>query len=646
MKKISVFLILICALSTMGEFEEINENSKPCYIKETYMVPMRDGVRLATDVYLPYKGYPPHGAVLIRTPYNKDRINLGSWADAGWPSIVQDMRGRFASEGKDTVFRNAHTDGPDTLEWISKQNWSNGKIVTFGGSALGICQYFMAGANPPFLSCQAIYMATPDLYKHAVYQGGQFRKYLVEKWLEFQGSTYILPEIFENENYTMEYWTNVSLEDNWSDVNVPAIHIGGWYDCFAQGTLDGFMGYQYKGGEGARGKSKLIMGPWVHGGQNRRKQGELTYPNNSLDTFSFDLFVDMAYQYAQNESTGFDEWPAVTYYVMGDVDNEDAPGNEWRFSDVWPVPAREVEFYFHGDGTLRQTLPDYYEPITYEYDPTNPVPTIGGQNLILPSGPYDQRSVENRDDVIIFTSPILKEPLEATGPIKARLYVSSDCIDTDFTVKLTDVYPDGRSMLITDGILRMRNRNGFDHWDFITPGEIYEIEVDLWSTSYIWNKGHRIRVAISSSNYPRFLANPNTADSIYKNTTYNVAHNTLYLDREHPSCIILPVVESKVSILKPKEGYLYISDNEITPTFLGNTVIIGAITIDVDAYSENGIDRVEFYIDDVLKNMDNEEPYTWVWDEFAMGRHEIIAMAYDKKGKVTIDRLEVIIFNV
>ena len=515
-----------------------------CVTPTGYMVEMRDGIHLATDVYLPTEDNLPHGSILVRTPYNKDGLrSMGSdLADNGWPAINQDMRGRYASEGIDTVFRNAHTDGPDTLAWIADQSWSNGKIATFGGSALGINQYYMAGANPPNLACQYIQVATPNLFKHAVTQGGQFRKSLVEMWLEGQESLFVLPEYFEHENYTLDYWTNVSLEDNWQDVNVPAIHIGGWYDCFAQGTVDGFMGYQYLGGPGANGKSKLIMGPWTHGGG--RNQGELVYPENAIDNFSFDMFVDMINQYTMDGPDNFDQWPAVSYYVMGDVDTIDAPGNEWRYADDWPIPYTELECYFHGDGTLSTSLPGEHGPLTFTYDPTDPVPTLGGQNLNIARGPYDQRIVENRDDVLVFTSQILEEPIEATGPIKTRLYVSSDCPDTDFTIKLTDIYPDGRSMLITDGILRMRNRNGLDHWEFMEPGEVYEIEVDIWDTSYIWNVGHRVSVAISSSNYPRFLNNPNTADPITKNTTYNIAHNTLYVDTNYPSCIILPWVES------------------------------------------------------------------------------------------------------
>ena len=515
-----------------------------CILPTKYMVEMRDGVHLATDVYLPRGQSSPHGAILIRTPYNKNPLGLigMTWARQGWPTIIQDMRGRYASEGIDTVFRNAHTDGPDTLEWIADQDWSNGKIATYGGSALGINQYYMAGANPPNLACQFIQVATPNIYKDVMYPGGQFRKNMVEMWLEGQGSTYVLPELFEHENYTLDFWTNVSLEDNWQDVNVPAIHIGGWYDCMAQGTVDGFMGYQYDGGSGAQGNSKLIMGVWTHGGGT----GELVYPENIKDTFSSDMFWDMVDQYTMDGPNDFDDWHAVSYYVCGDVDDIDAPGKEWRYADDWPLPHAEAEWYFHENGELSTGTPGNYDPLTYFYDPTDPVPTVGGQNLFSingkPPGPCDQSSIENRDDVLVFTSPVLDDPYEATGYVKARLFVSSDCPDTDFTVKLSDVYPDGRSMLIADGILRMRNRDGVDHWEFMTPGEIYEIEVDLWSTSYVWNTGHKIRVAISSSNYPRFNANPNTDDPMAANTTYNVAENTLYFDSSHQSCLILPEI--------------------------------------------------------------------------------------------------------
>ena len=511
---------------------------------KTYMVEMRDGIHLATDVYDLLLRPAPHGTILLRTPYDKDDLAILGFLFSiiGWPVVIQDMRGRYASEGNDTVYQNSHTDGPDTLAWIADQSWSNGKIATAGPSALGINQYFMAGANPPNLACQFIMVATPNLHKHAIYQGGQFRKGLVEGWLSGQGSTYVLEEILENENYSLDFWTNVSLDDNWQDVNVPAIHLGGWYDIFLQGITEGYQGYQHLGGPGALGKSKLIIGPWTHDGYIERNQGDLVYPMNSLGFWSLKMFRAMILQYTMDHPDAFDSWPTVSYYVMGDVDKQFAPGNEWRYAEDWPIHDSEMSWYFHNDGELSTSPPDQSEPMSYLYDPIDPVPTIGGQNLNLDRGPYDQTSAEERDDVLVFTSTILEEPYEATGPIKARLFVSSNCPDTDFTVKLTDVYPDGRSMLITDGILRMRNRNGVDHWEFMESGEIYEVEVDLWSTSYIWNMGHKIRVSVSSSNYPRFLNNPNTADAIYQNSTYNIAENTIHLGSDTPSCIILPQI--------------------------------------------------------------------------------------------------------
>jgi predicted acyl esterase len=582
-KKILVFgmmgLLIATSIMSIGSGTSISENfdensifnqskliasssANPLFTKETFMVEMSDGVRLATDVYLPDGNITPHGAILVRTPYNKNGSGMGGWADKGWPSIVQDTRGRFQSEGTDTMFRDDHTDGYDTLEWIAEQNWSDGQVATIGGSATGIVQYLMAGTNPSALKCQYIGAATPNLYT-TIYPGGQFRKYMIEEWLKKQGSSYVLPELWARENFSIEYWTNVTLQDNWDDVNVPAVHLGGWYDCFAQGTLDGFMGYQYDGGSGAAGKSKLIVGPWTHAFFGERLQGELYYPANAKDTFSEEYWDEILDQYILDVSNDFENRPNVVYYVMGDVSNSSAKGNFWRYADDWPPSYVEDEWYFHEDGVLSTSSPGDYNPLSYDYNPENPVPTKGGTNLYpLPptlAGPYDQRSVENRADVLLFTSEKLTEPYEATGPIKARIYVSSDCPDTDFTVKLTDVHPDGRSMLICDGILRMRNRNGFDHWEFMESGEVYEVEVDLWSTSYIWNTGHKIRVAVSSSNYPRYLANPNTDDPMNQNTESNIAENTLYLESTYPSCIILPnynenYAPDKPTIIGPNKG--------------------------------------------------------------------------------------------
>jgi len=254
------------------------------------------------------------------------------------------------------------------------------------------------------------------------------------------------------------------------------------------------------------------------------------------------MFSDMIEQCTMDNGNSFDEWPSVLYYVMGDVINGSAPGNVWLTADDWPVSHEPVSVFMTPSNGLTDTLPTSSDSFTYDYDPTDPVSTIGGQNLNIKRGPYDQREVENREDVIVFSTDVLSDPVWIAGPVKARLFVSSDCVDTDFTVKLTDVYPDGRSMLITDSIIRMRNRNGYDHWEFMEPGEIYEVEVDLWSTAYLFNEGHQIRVSVSSSNSPRFLPNPNTKDGWMKNETYQVAENMVYVGEQYPSQIVLPLV--------------------------------------------------------------------------------------------------------
>ncbi|KYK34540.1 MAG: hypothetical protein AYK22_05275 [Thermoplasmatales archaeon SG8-52-3] len=580
MKKriIVIFVITLLIITTIHAVADLNINLKyeqkaksnyPGYFKETYMVSMRDGIKLATDVYLPYEGCPPHGSILIRLPYNKDNVehflngqgyDLEEWVESGWPFIVQDERGYYASEGDPSFTGNFYFDGYDTIEWIITQEWSNGKVATWGRSAFGINQYWLAGTTPPNLFCQFIGVATSNIYKDFCYFGGQLNKATVEYY--YPESTDDFETILSNENFSTGFWSRYILEDKWSNVEVPAVHIGGWYDSFSQGTIDAFIGYQHNGGNGALGKSKLIMGPWAHTqfGYNESDTGDLTFPDNQYDIFSRNMFLDMINQYTNSKSSDFEKWPTVSYYVMSDVDDFDAPGNEWRYADDWPILAEETSYYFHDGGVLNNDIPNSNSPISYIYDPTDPVPTLGGNNLVLFQGPKDQRPVENRDDVLIFTSDTLTKPIESTGHITARLFVSSDCPDTDFTVKLSDVYPDGRSMLVTDGILRMRNRNGNDHWEFMNSGEIYEVEVDLWSTSYIWNEDHKIRVAVSSSNYPRFLANPNTGQSIlefYQKPTYNIAQNTLYIDSSNPSCIILQhpnVAPGKPTINGPSKG--------------------------------------------------------------------------------------------
>jgi putative CocE/NonD family hydrolase len=252
-------------------------------------------------------------------------------------------------------------------------------------------------------------------------------------------------------------------------------------------------------------------------------------------------YLSLMDYFVKGEDTGILDRPAVTYYVMGAVGESEAPGNEWRYADDWPVPHVPTPFYLHQDGMLDTAAPVDDSPSTWVFDPANPCPNIGGRNLYEPKGIFDQASIEDRSDNLIFTTPVLETPLEATGRVKCLFYISSDAIDTDVAVRLSDVYPDGRSMLVLDGILRLRCRESFSAPTPLTPGQVYEVEVDLWSTSYIFNAGHRIRLAVTGSNYPRWDLNPGTGEIWEDGCSYVAQQNTLYHSQTYPSALILPV---------------------------------------------------------------------------------------------------------
>jgi hypothetical protein len=509
---------------------------------QSHRVAMKDGVRLSTDVFLPTDGESPYPTILARSPYGKSlgKAVAANICPRGYAFVVQDLRGRFDSEGDDVViFGNdgwrEHTDGHDTLAWIAEQDWSDGKIATWGGSALGITQNMLAPGASDRLRAQFVEVAFSNMYTQGAYQGGVWRKALFETWLAATGMIEGNQETFLAHPSYDDFWKDLNPESRAADVNSPAIYLGGWYDIFLQGTINSFVTVNAEGGPRARGHCRLILGPWAHGGFN-----ELVYPENSkkrpeaADAFRF---FD---HHLRGEANGVADDKPVHYYVMGDPTDENAPGNKWRTADNWPPPAEQTAWYFHADGTLAGgTAPEVGESATYTYDPADPVPTIGGQNLALPKGPMDQRDIESRDDVLVYSTDVLAEPVEVTGPIKARLYVSSDCPDTDFTVKLTDVYPDGRSMLVTDGIQRARYRRSMSQPEWLEAGEVYAIDVDLWSTSLVFNQGHRIRVVVSSSNNPRFAPNPNSGPDTQ--AAPRPASNTVYLSGEHASHIVLPI---------------------------------------------------------------------------------------------------------
>lgn len=520
------------------------------------MVVMSDGVKLATDVYLPEKGKPPFPTMLLRTPYNKNgnRGTAATVARFGYALVVQDMRGRFASEGHHAIiFGNdgiggQHRDGHDTIAWIAKQEWSNGKVITYGQSALGIAQNMAAPGAPAALKGQVVSVAFSDYYHQAAYQGGAWRKELLEGWLKQTKMDDVnLPTFLKHTTYD-DFWKKLSAEARADQVDAPGVFTGGWYDIFVQGTINSFVEINSRGGPNARGKCFLLIAPIAHG----QFSEAVVYPDVAKAPVNLAAPLNILEYWLGKPNQEVEALQPVHYYVMGDCDGPGAPGNFWRSAETWPPPAKLTSFYLHADKSLRVEAPHDDDKLTYKYDPENPVPTRGGQNLLIPKGPMDQRPIEARSDVLLFTSERLAEPLEVTGRIKATLFVSSDCPDTDFTVKLSDVYPNGKSLLVTDGIRRASLRNRYDKHEPLIAGEVYELEVDLWSTSLIFNKGHQIRVAVSSSNSPRFEPNPNTGDPHPIPGKTRTATNTLHLSNKRPSRILLPIYKDSAVIQQEK----------------------------------------------------------------------------------------------
>jgi predicted acyl esterase len=510
---------------------------------QTVMVPMRDGVKLATDIYLP-DGKGPWPAILFRTPYGKGTAQGQAMManQRGYAFVSQDIRGRFGSEGVDyPVFGHdgwgEHQDGYDTVEWIAaQQEWSDGKVGTVGASANGITQNMMAPSRPPHLVCQYVAVAFSSMYRQAAYQGGAFRKSLVEGWMKGNKfSPENLKEMRAHSDYD-DFCKQLDPELVAHRVNVPVLFLGGWYDIFNAGSINSFLTINKKGDKGARGKCRLVMGPYGHGSSEDLIFPNTDYPEPVNMLNWFDIWM-------KKNGKGIDDIPVVQYFVMGDPADAKNNANVWKTAEDWPVPAKIKPFYFNANGKLRPRPSKKADTsLSYKYDPKNPVPTIGGANLVITKGPKDQRLVEDRPDVLLFTSTELKKPVEITGPVKVRLWASSTATDTDFTAKLCDVYPDGRSIIVADGIIRARHRNSMEKSELIEPGKIYVYEIDLWSTSLVLCPGHRIRVAISSSNSPRFEPNPNTGKPSGMDDETRVATNTIYLNAKHPSHILLPVV--------------------------------------------------------------------------------------------------------
>jgi putative CocE/NonD family hydrolase len=562
-------------------------------IETQVMVPMRDGVRLATDIYRPVEG--PTPTLLTRTPYDKDAVGFRDDLDlfralrAGYAVVAQDVRGRFASEGTFDAYHQEASDGTDTIAWIAAQPWSSGVVGTFGKSYLGCTQWLLAPQQPPALRAMASSMTPSDAYEGNTYQGGANVMHVLRwavglsadaanrrvaaggtipaEWardLDHDSALAHLP-LSDHPAYSElapfwprwvsrpadgPYWRTISPNAAYDKVTVPVLNIGGWYDILLGPALENYRGVRHGGGSELAARSRLIIGPWSHtdltGSFPEREFG----PAASRQAIDLDgIQLRWFDRWVKGIDNGIEDEDPVLIFVMG--------ADMWRSEPDWPLPDTVYTDYFlhsdghantrRGDGALSTTVPEAEPSDTFVYDPHQPVPSVGGQ-VLMPGansiGPRDQAAVEDRDDVLVYTSSVLDEPIEVTGPIRLRLFIASTAPDTDLTGKLVDVFPDGRAINLTDGIQRVRYRNSKEHAELMIPGQVYEVTIDLWATANLFLPGHRIRLEVSSSNWPRFGRNSNTGGSIADEPpeAYQPATNRILHDSGHPSRIVLPVI--------------------------------------------------------------------------------------------------------
>jgi predicted acyl esterase len=500
--------------------------------------PMRDKVKLAGNLYLP-EGDGPFPCIVTRTPYGKDAMELFSdpraarkYTKPGYAYLVQDTRGKGRSEGHYAGFSDDRNDGYDTVEWIARQSWCNGKVGVTGASAMGITANMTAIANPPHLVCAFVVVAGND----TAFVGGAFKLRDMGDWNRGQGvrssaASYLSTAL----SVTGDVLHNARF------IHVPIYNYGGWYDLFSVGNVRNFQHLQNHGSRGARGNQKLEMGPYGHG----EMAGDLAYPGgseirgNRNEIRWFDYWL-------KGVDNGIMEEPPVRIYMMASArKGEASPKNRWMQFANWPPAPQIVSYYLHEDGALSRQAPT--EPSAsraYDFDPANPVPTHGGANLTFEKGPMDQRPIGERQDYLRFQTAALENDVVIAGPVSMELWAATDGPDTDFMVKLVDVYPDGYEAIVLDSALRTRYRHGRHRDDvaMMTPGAPEKLTLDLWDTAITFEKGHRIAVHVTSSNSPRFDVNPNTGELPGPDAATRVARNTIYVDATHRSAIHLPLI--------------------------------------------------------------------------------------------------------
>jgi predicted acyl esterase len=562
MRHVVIALLLAAAVMAAYQYEEV-------------WMPMRDSILLKTDIYYPDSSGPPWPTVLWRSPYG----GLWPWwatelltDSMGYVVVRQYMRGWQGSQGEKTLFTadgwGVHQDGYDAIEWIAAQSWSNDKVCMMGQSAMGIAQYLAAGAAPPHLVCCCPDIAYLNPYLHGVWPGGEFRKGYLEVWCTSQGTPYFVDTVCNHPNYDSMFIL-MNLAERWDSAAYPMFHIGGWYDMHLEGALSAYPALQAR-----FHNQKLLVGPWNHTVSPSRQQGALTYPTNAaLPERERYRLMWFWYDHWMNDSVNGITEPKVCFYLMGDCDTGDTTRwNYWYEADTWPLPEVVHRAYYLREGGLLDTLPPSVSAVdTFLYDPVDPCTSYGGKEswgLTHGYGPQDQRPIEGRSDVLVFETPELDSRLAVIGNIRCVLHAASDRYDTDWTVRVTDVYPDGRSMLITDGILMARHRHGFDREDSLVPGVPDTFDIDVGSTANVFAPGHRLRVIISSSNYPRFEKNPNTGAPFQRNPTEClVATQHIYRSADLPSHLVLPVHPGLSGLEERAEGGRTRAES-VTPTIV------------------------------------------------------------------------------
>ena len=573
-------------------------------VERNVVIPMRDGARLYADLYRPAEGG-PFPTILTRTPYNKGAIDLPppyeprrsspldavQAASSGFAVVVQDVRGRYASEGTFNPFHQEVRDGYDTVEWCAAQPWCNGRVGMQGISYTGATQWLAALAGAPHLVAIIPGLTSSEYYDGWTYSGGAFQLGFTLSWslgalmadsrqkrlgveparaaqeadLDGLPDRWWLPletlgdqlasdapyfrEWARRTSRADEFWRSICLADHYDRLAVAALNIGGWWDIFLVGTLRNYVGMRQRGPAHLRAAQRLLVGPWAHlnPGWN---QGAGEYTAGFNANVDYDrLALRWFGHWLRGDPNGVDREPPVRLYVLG--------ANRWRDASDWPVPGTEfVRFYLHSTGRaatdladgLLSTEPPGDEPADlWLSDPSRPVPTVGGPlccwKPALPPGPFDQRPIEARPDVLVYSTPPLERPLEVTGPVIVELWATSSALDADFTAKLVDVLPNGYARNLTDGIVRASRPNGEAEPQWLRPGEPRRFTIDLAGTSNRFGVGHRIRLEIASSSFPRFDRNPQPGSpEEVGDGQLHPATQTVFHDRARPSCIVLPLL--------------------------------------------------------------------------------------------------------